>query len=184
MSCSDRYPDWSLFVEREVSVQGELLSPSAELSSIIQWARSEVDAAGRKGAEARAEALGALAQQAVFVAQLAGALEAYEREFPARAHRHLRVLKDQMLAALGQAGIEIVDPSGKPFDEVSKSVDVIGWRQHEQYPTELVAEVIEPIVTAEGAVVRRGRVIMGAPPAGAGDPEPGAEPRETKGVEP
>jgi molecular chaperone GrpE (heat shock protein) len=80
-----------------------------------------------------------------------------------RAHQQLRIVRDRMLAALEDAGLEVVDPEGRPFDDVVDLVDVIGWRHGPQFPAQVVAETIEPIVLHDNALVRTGRVIMGGP---------------------
>ena len=168
MLSSDKFPDWSLFKEREVPFEVELLSPASEVAALLQRYRTDVDAAEQNVEGVRNEGLAGLAQQAVFVIQLAAALDRYESDLKqaslTRVHRHLRVLKDQMLDALSSAGLEVVIPIGKPFDEVADSVHVEGWRHHEDFSSEVVAEVLEPIVKYRGALVRLGRVVMGAPP--------------------
>ena len=69
-----------------------------------------------------------------------------------------------MIDALKATGLEVVVPVVKPFDEVAEMVHVEGWRHHEEFSAEVVAEVQEPIVIFRGALVRPGRVVMGAPP--------------------
>jgi hypothetical protein len=49
------------------------------------------------------------------------------------------------------------------FDEVSEFVHVAGWRHHQDFTAEVVANVLEPIVRYGETVVRLGRVEMGAP---------------------
>jgi molecular chaperone GrpE (heat shock protein) len=102
------------------------------------------------------------------VVQLAAALDIYESVLTqaslGKVHRHLRIIKDQMLSALEKAGLEVNIPVGKPFNEVANVVHVDGWRHHADFLSEVVAEVIEPIVTYRGRLVRMGRVVMGAPP--------------------
>ena len=173
MSSSDKpgqppvFPDWSKFSEREVHVEPELLSPAAEAASLLQFLHDSLRAAGVTRDEVQSAGLRALAQQAVFVFQLEAALQRYQpnlAEGPlVRIHRHLRVLKDQMLDALAGFGLDIDVPRGRSFDDVADLVHVDGWRHHEQFTSEVVAEVTEPIVKFGGAVVRLGRVVMGAP---------------------
>lgn len=167
------FPDWSLFTEREVPVQAELLSPAAEAASLLQLYHDSLKDAASRRDEIQSAGLRALAQQAVFVFQLEAALQRYQpnlAEGPLlRIHRHLRVLKDQMLDALTAFGLEIDAPRGRSFEEVAELVHVDGWRHHEQFTAEVVAEVTEPIVKFGGAVVRLGRVVMGAPVEQAAD---------------
>ena len=162
-----KFPDWSAFAEREVPVAVEFLSPAAEAASLLQLYQSSLAAAGIRRDEVQSAGLRALAQQAVFVFQLEAALERYQADLIQaslpRVHRHLRVLKDQMLDALTAFGLEIDVPRGKPFEDVADLVHVDGWRHHEQFTAEVVAEVTEPIVKSGGALVRLGRVVMGAP---------------------
>ncbi len=116
------------------------------------------------------QGLEALAQQAVFVVQMESALAQYESALAQgtlkRIHRHFRVLKDQMMDALKQAGLEVIVPLGKSFEEAADWVHVQGWRHHKDFPSELVAEVLEPVVIYQGRLIRQGRVIMGAPSEG------------------
>ena len=53
---------------------------------------------------------------------------------------------------------------GEAFDDVCDSVNVQHWRHHEEYLSEVVAEVLEPIIKLNGKIVELGRVVMGAPP--------------------
>lgn len=167
MSSSDKFPDWSVFPEREVPFDVELLSPALEMAAVLQRYRSDLDAAQQKVETVHRNGLLQLAQQAVFVIQLAAALDRYRADLKQasldKVHKHLRVLKDQMLDALKQAGLEIDIPTGKSFDEVADLVDVEGWRHHEDFSSEVVAEMLEPIVTHRGKLIRPGRVVMGAP---------------------
>jgi hypothetical protein len=167
MSSSDEFPNWSLFSEREQSLSVDLLAPALEVATLLQKHRAELDLAHQESEEARRAGLEALAEQAVFVIQMSGALERYEQDFIkaslVKAHRHLRVLKDQMLDTLSKAGIEAEIPLLKPFDEVAESVHIEGWRHRQEYTAEVVAEVIEPIIKHKGELVRMGRVVMGAP---------------------
>ena len=167
MSSLDKFPDWSVFSEREVPFDVELLSPAAEVVAVLQGSQAALDEARQEVKDVRREYLEALAQQAVLVVQLAAVLDRYAPDYTqaslAKVHRSLRIVKDQMLDELGRAGLEIIIPIGKAFDEVAHSVNVDGWRHHEDFSSEVVAEVVEPIVTYRGDLVRPGRVVMGAP---------------------
>jgi molecular chaperone GrpE (heat shock protein) len=168
MSSLDKLPDWSVFPEREVPFDIELLAPASEMAALLQKYRTDIDAVREKLEDAREEGLEALAQQAVFVVQFETALAEYATALAQvtqkKIHHHFRVLKDQMLEAMKKNGLEIVVPLGKPFDEVVDWVLVEGWLHHEDFPSEIVIQVKEPIITYQGALIRSGRVVMGAPP--------------------
>jgi molecular chaperone GrpE (heat shock protein) len=167
MSSLDKFPDWDAFSERPLPAPVELLSPASEAAAILQQANHRLEAAQREVAEVRRQGLSELAQQAVYVTQLAAALERYapalDQAALGRIHRHLRVLKDQMLVAFTGAGMEIHNPLGEPFDAVVDRVHVEGWRHSPVFSAEVVAEVIEPVILHQGQVIRQGRVVMGAP---------------------
>lgn len=174
MSSLASFPDWSVFSEREVPHEVELLSPASEIAAALQQCFSDVRTVKEEVGKVRFGGLSKLADQAVLAVQFEKALEFYEADFQktslTKVHRHLRVLKDQMLDALEAAELEIVVPLGRPFDEVADSVHVHGWRYDAQYQAEIVAEVLEPIVRHRGRIVRLGRVIMGAPSQSADQP--------------
>ena len=167
MSYSAEFPDWDVFSEREVPFDVELLSPASEMLSVLQRSHTALADARQAVEDVRGEYLSALALQAVLVVQLGAALDRYAPDYTqaslVKVHRALRIVKDKMLDELGRAGLEIVIPMGKPFDEVVHLVNVEGWRHHENFSSEVVAEVVEPIVTCGGVVLRLGRVVMGAP---------------------
>jgi len=167
MSFSVSFPDWSVFSEREVPYEVELLSPASETAAALQQCVSDVRTAREETEDVRSSGLSKLASQAVLVVQFEKALAFYEADFQKTAlikvYRHLRVLKDQMLDALKAAELEIIVPVGSPFDEVADLVHVHGWRYDERYQAEIVAEVLEPLVRHRGRIVHLGRVIMGAP---------------------
>lgn len=167
MSFSGELFDWNIFSRREVPFDVELASPALEMFAALQKSHAALVEAQQVVEHVREEYLAVLAQQAVLVAQLSAALDRYAPEYSeaslAKIHRSLRIIKDQMLDELKKGGLEIVIPLGKSFDEVADVVSVDGWRHHENFSAEVVAEVVEPIVTYRGDVVRRGRVLMGAP---------------------
>lgn len=175
MSYSDELLGWSQFAAREAPALDELRSPAAEIAALLQRYRADVDSAQRATDEAKRAGLEALAEQSVFIAQLAAALDRYEADLAqaglSRAHRHLRVLKDQMLSAVRRHGLEVVMPLGQPYEAVADRVEVDGWRHDTRFAAEVVAEVVEPIVLQAGKVLRQGRVVMGAPPAQDDQPE-------------
>jgi len=169
MSSSDSFPDWNLFSKREAPSEIELLlSPASEAASLLQRYKADLDGAKRAAEEFRNEGVSSLAQLAVLVAQLETALRHYEKALAGaslgKVNHHLRVLKDMMLDSLRSSGLEVEVPLGRAFGEIADWINVAGWRHHEEFTSEVVAEVVEPIVRHCGSVVRLGRVIMGAPP--------------------
>jgi len=174
MSSSGKFPDWSVFGERELPFTVDLLSPASEVAALLQLYRNELDRAQEETDKVQREWVKALALQAVFIFHLETALKRYEEQMQgplAPAHRQLRILKDQMKDAICRADLEILVPQDLPFDAVADWVQVVGWRHREDFKEEVVAEVLEPIVTRRGGLVRLGRVIMGGPPP---PPEPEA----------
>jgi hypothetical protein len=158
---------WDSFPEREVPFAVELMSPASEVAAVTPRLLEARDAARLADAAAHEAQQFALAQQAVFVHQLAGALEFYRSEFDAqgltKTYRHLRVIKDQMQDNLDKAAVEIIVPNGAPYDQIVEQVEIIGWRHHADFDAERVADVIEPIIRLDGRLIRPGRVVMGAP---------------------
>ena len=173
MSSSAELPDWQAFSERELpelpfDVAADLLSPAMEISAALQHSSQVLLEVQRKANEQQGSALAALAQQAVFVFALSSALEraenSQEEPFEKGGFRSLRIIKDQMLTALNGFGVTIENPLGKAYHEVADNIEILGWRHHSDFATEVVAEVREPIITCAGRLVRPGSVIMGAPP--------------------
>jgi hypothetical protein len=167
MSSSGKFPDWSVFKERSTP-DVDILSPAMEMSTMLQRYAADVKKAREDIDAARYEGIGIAARQAVYVVQLAAALEAYEPALKdaslQRVHRHLRIIKDQMLSALSGEGLEIVIPINKPFDDVAELVHVEGWSHSDKFTSEVVAEVLEPVIYYKGSLISMGRVVMGAPP--------------------
>lgn len=168
MSYLDEHVDWESFSLREIPFEVDLFSPAAEMAACMQRIVQDVSAIRQEVSSTREKGLSALAQQATLVFQFEAVLELYKNELTdatlKKVHRHFRVLKDQMRDALKQASIEVEDPIGASYDEVAETVEVIGWRFHEDFDKEVVAEVQEPIVKSNGVLIRAGRVVMGAPP--------------------
>jgi hypothetical protein len=169
---------WSAFDDRPVPAPVELLSPASELAAALQRCRRDLDAERAAAAEALAGAHAAAAEQAVLVFTLSAALRRHDQALAdaglAVPRRTFRVLRDQMMAALDRGGLTVLDPTGRPFDEVGDLVRVTGWRHGLEYDGEVVAETIEPIVRYGAEVVHPGLVIMGAP-----DPREGADEGKT-----
>jgi hypothetical protein len=167
MSSSDELFDWNVFSEREVPFEVELVSPASEAHAILQRSQTTLAEAQQAVEYVRSEYVAALVQQAVLVTQLAAALDRYSPEYHqaslAEVHQSLRIIKDQMLDELENAGLEVTVPLGKSFKEVSDVIRVDGWRHHINYSSEVVAEVFEPIISHRGKIVHLGRVLMGAP---------------------
>jgi hypothetical protein len=76
-----------------------------------------------------------------------------------RAWRHLQSAWD----VLADAGIEIQDHTGAPFD-VGQSLHVIAYQPTPGLNAERVIETIKPSVYYGGRVVQMGEVIVGTPP--------------------
>lgn len=166
MSSSADFPDWSVFSEREVPPI-DIFSPASDIAALLQMYRADLDKAQAHSESVHRKGMEALAQQTVLVVQLASALERYKSEFEQaslrKIYRSLRIVKDQMLSALQDTGLEILVPQGKPFNEVVDYVDVVGWRHSKNFSEEVVTEVLEPIVLYNGTLLRLGQVVMGAP---------------------
>ncbi len=167
MSSLDKFPDWDMFQMREIPIEVEILSPATETIALLQSRLIDIHAVQTTGDEKHTAGIEALAQQAVFVVQLEASLQSYKTKFEEtnlnKVYHALRIVKDQMLTALQEAGLEIIIPLGKPFDEVAEYVDIVGWRHNKGYIEEVVAEVLEPIVFSQSVLIRQGRVVMGAP---------------------
>ena len=168
MSSSDKLPNWAVFSKRQVPLDVELLSPASEMVGLLQKYSCEMDKAKQETESVRREWLKVVAQQAVFAVQLESALKRYEpllaKASLERIYKHIRIIKDQMLADIKNAGLEVSVPLGKAFNEVADNVSVDGWIHNESFTSEVVADVVEPIVTFNGKLLRAGRVVMGAPP--------------------
>jgi molecular chaperone GrpE (heat shock protein) len=176
MSCSDDVLGWSAFRERAVPAPIELRSPASELSAALQRGARSLAAERAATRDAQADANDADAELAVLVFHLSTVLNRHEDAVAEAGlndvHRELCIVRNQMLAALKHTDVLVVDPLGRPFDEVGDAVQVVGWRHGNDFPDEVVAETIEPIVHHGADVIRPGRVIMGAPATNSG---PGKE---------
>ncbi|QUQ67112.1 nucleotide exchange factor GrpE [Kutzneria sp. CA-103260] len=159
--------DWSSFQERPVAAPVELLSPAAELAAALQRCRRELTAERAAAADAAAKARADAAEQAVLVHQLAAALDRHDQALAdaglERARKTLRIVHKQMLTALEDSGLSVVDPLGRPFREIADSVEVLAWRHGDEFDGEVVAETLKPIIRHGAEVIRQGEVIMGAP---------------------
>jgi hypothetical protein len=146
----------------------ELLSPAMEISAALQHSSIELAKAHQQANKDHDAIIMALAQQAVHVFAMDTKLKLIATSQAegslGQSYRSLCIIRDQMRSALCEVSIEIEDPSGKPYEEVADRIDVVSWRLHENFPTEVVIEVHQPIVIYHGKLIWPGRVIMGAPP--------------------
>jgi len=169
MSSSDELYTWDAFASREEVSAEPVFSPEAALEALLQRYRRDLDAARAEADEARAAGVAALGQQAVYVVQLAEALERYAPQLQAanlgKAYVHIRLFKSQMLDALRDAGLEIEVPLRRPLRELAADVNIHGFRHLPGSTEEIVAEVLEPIVRQGTKLIHSGRVIVGAPNA-------------------
>jgi hypothetical protein len=167
MSSSDDSFGWSAFRERAVPAPIDLRSPALELSAALQRSARSLAAERAATRDAQADASDVDAELAVLVFHLSTVLDRYEDavngEGSSDLHHRLCIVRNQMLAALSRTDVRVVDPLDRPFGEVSDAVQVVGWRHGDDFPDEVVAETIEPIVRRGVDVLRQGRVIMGAP---------------------
>lgn len=159
--------DWRQFSPREIPAHIEILSPSLEMVAVLQAHQSLIAQEQQASEKATNDGLASLAQQAVFVAQFAMNLDHYKVKLEDaglnKVYRALRIVKDQMMTAFMEAGLEVIVPLGSPFEDVIDEVEVISWHHDKKFSDEVVAEVLEPIVRAHGKLIRSGRVVMGAP---------------------
>lgn len=167
MSSLGKFPNWNLFTERPVPGEIDLLSPTSEVAALLQDFRASLEAERKQADEIQQQSIAALAQQAVLAVSFALTLERHRQKLEEssllKVYRSLTIVKDQQLAAFQKAGLEILIPQGKRFDEIANYVDVIAWRHHEDFSEEIIAEVLEPAVFYQGRLVHTGIVIMGAP---------------------
>jgi hypothetical protein len=176
MSSSAESFDWAAFRERELpaGLDLDLLSPASELVAVLQRTRRDAEAQRAEAERAIAARRSPAAEHAALVFWLGVVLSEVEADLTGaglgKVHERLCVVQRQMADALEDDELVILDPVGRPFEEIAHQVDVAGWRHDARFDGQLVAQTLEPIVLHEQETVRPGRVIMGAPPAG----EPGA----------
>lgn len=190
MSSVDKLPDWSLFQEREILVPGdELLSPVAEITATLRATNRTLTSAQQVSHDLAQSSFTELARQAILVVQLGALLERSAEIFRAsaeqqqtkalaRVYKSLQIIQKQMLDELQKAGLEIELPLHKTYAEVAEYVEIDQWQHLEDLSAELVVDVLEPVLR-RGALLRAGRVIMGAPlharPSGTQDESEAAE---------
>jgi hypothetical protein len=163
---------WDAFAQREVPpVAGDFISPEGELISLLQRQEQELRRSHEQAAADTARVREVVFGLAVFAGRLDQLTANAEDPMTAQGlrplHRQFRVLKDQMLQALTDGGVEVRDPTGLPARQVMDWADVTGWVQRAEFTEEVVAQTHEQAVFHGGAVVRLASVVMGAPqPAG------------------
>jgi hypothetical protein len=155
-------PSWAEFDDTRVT-EFRPRAPQAELAEVLRRYRADLDAAARSAAKGRAEGLRALADQAVLAVELERLLEAQRGTLDARSAEALRRLKDRMLARVEEANLEVVRLRGKPAAVIRDMVEIEQWRLDDAYPAEIVVEELEAAVRLHGEILRKGRVVMGAP---------------------
>ncbi|GCE07571.1 hypothetical protein [Dictyobacter aurantiacus] len=170
----DKLPDWSVFQEREtLSLPGELLSPASEIAMALRLTRAQLAETRQTLQRSEQDNFSELAQQAVLIVQLGRLLESSSAAFLTFTenkvknplypiYKQLQVIQKQMLDTLKKAGVEIEIPLHKTYAEVADYVEIEHWRHQEDITEEMVIDVIEPVIR-KGALLRAGRVIMGAP---------------------
>lgn len=162
---------WSAFADRPAGLADvELLSPERELAAVLQRYQHDLEAERTAGRQSVENVLTIVATQAALVFRLGVVLEQGADRLREAGVDHvgkqLSIIRNQMLDTLDKAGLTVVDPVGRPFDEAEAHVEVVGWRHGAEFADEVVAETIEPIVRYDETVIHHGRVIMGAPKDG------------------
>jgi hypothetical protein len=185
MSSSADPLEWAAFRERELpaGLDLDLLSPASELVAVLQRTRRDADAQRAEAERAIAARRTPAAAHAALAFWLGVVLSEVEADLAGaglgKVHERLCVVQRQMVDALEDDELVLVDPAGRPFEEIAHQVDVTGWRHDARFDGQVVAQTLEPIVLHGQETVRPGRVIMGAPPAG----EPSAGHSDESGAE-
>lgn len=170
MSSLDKFPEWNSFEMKDMPGNTTILSPSAEIASDLQRFAKILKASQDKAEAENNKNVESAVPLAIMVYKFDLALKMYESklkeisEKKSDVYKHLRVLKDQMIEYFIEAGFEIIEPIGLSFEDVADSVYIQHWRHDEKFSSEVVDEVLNPIIKHNGRVVEFGRVIMGAPP--------------------
>jgi hypothetical protein len=154
-------PTWEDFEETSVP-EFRPRSPHAELADVLRRYRADLDAAARSAAYGRAQSLRALAEQAVLAVELERLLDRQAAEMGDR-FQALRRLKDRMLERVEEAGLEVVHLDGASAEEVAGLAEIEHWLFADSYLSPVVVEELEAAVRVDGAPLRMGRVVMGAP---------------------
>jgi hypothetical protein len=166
----DRWPaGWAEFAERPAPVGLEVAAPADELAAALQryWSGVEEER-GRAGARLETERESAV-EMAVRSAALGRTVDEAAEYLTGvgdvRLGRRLDSGLRHLRRAIADAGIEVHDPLGEPYESVADHVGVMDWVYRDEYTAETVIQTIEPIVRDRGEVVREGLVVVGAPPA-------------------
>lgn len=75
-----------------------------------------------------------------------------------RAYRHLEAAWD----ALAETGVEVIDPSGRPFDP-GLSLKAVAFQPVPGLPRATVIETLKPTILLKGLLIQTGEVIVGTP---------------------
>jgi hypothetical protein len=82
-----------------------------------------------------------------------------------------------MSDALDEAGIDIQDHTGEPFD-AGQSLDVVAYATNAAMSRETVVETITPTVYVEGRIAQRGQIVVAGPEPERAAVDEDAEPTE------
>ena len=75
-----------------------------------------------------------------------------------RVYRHIEAIS----GALKEMGVEIIDPTGRPYD-LGMALKVISFEQTPGLAAEEIKETIKPSVVWQGRLIQMGEVIVGTP---------------------
>ncbi|HEX2213699.1 MAG TPA: hypothetical protein VHH12_09680 [Mycobacterium sp.] len=106
-----------------------------------------------------------LAELATGVWRLRGKLAAGEPGATDESAKLMRSLKRQlnsMADALHDAGVQVQDHTGEPFD-AGQSVDVVAYAVSHEVGRETVVETITPTVYINGRITQRGQIVVAGP---------------------
>ncbi len=156
------------YKHRELPKDYALLSPAAEVAGLLKEHSTEKQRMKGEFAELEKDFDHLLAQITdlayLFDEAIVRFQPALEEHGLKRMHRELRVLKDQLIQTLQDAGYTWRNPLGEPFDgDLPELVSVDGWRYGPEYQENCVAQVREPIVLKNGSPIKDGSVVVGAP---------------------
>jgi molecular chaperone GrpE (heat shock protein) len=163
--------DWSAFADWSAGLTDvELRSPARELVAVLRRYQHDIEAERAAGREAVEQVLTIAATQAALLHRFGAVLEQGANKLREAGvddvRKQLSIVHNQMRDALAKAGLTVIDPVGRTFDEAQAQVEVIDWRHSAEFTDEVVAETIEPIVLHGETIIHYGRVIMGAPQNG------------------
>lgn len=110
-----------------------------------------------------------LVELATGVWRLRGKLATNEPGETADSAKLMRSLKRQLTSmadALHDAGVQVQDHTGEPFD-AGQSVDMVAYAVSSEVGRETVVETITPTVYINGHIMQRGQIVVAGP-----DPAP------------